>query len=84
MTGTPRGPARPLRFVDGELFPLSPPDGLPVLLGQLGLFPSFPTPLPLPRFAIGVIILIVTSFLEQSGPEPLRLPRLFRVEPFWQ
>ena len=34
-------------FFDGGLFPLPPPDGLPVLLGQFGL-PPFPPLLPFP------------------------------------
>ena len=56
----------PFYFLGGGLFPLPGPDGLPVLLGKLGLGrlpPPFAPPFPPPPLAIEIIVLMDVSFV---------------------
>lgn len=59
----------------GGLFPLSGPDGLPVLLGKLGLGrlpPPLPPPFPPPPFAIVIDLLMAPScFVSKQFTIPL-------------
>jgi hypothetical protein len=67
--------AKAIHYFDGGLFPRLPPDGWPVLLGQLGL-PPRPFPLlPLVPFPPLPPLLIIYSFAYQPLNSELLVPK---------